>query len=68
MDSHTLKNLTPSVIWNVTQSTKIFGVCILIIGIVFFMIKNRHVLDLFKSLRLKIALRDAEYEASNRLD
>lgn len=64
-DSNTLKNLTPSIIWNITQSTKIFGISILIVGILCIFIKRSFISDQMNTIRI----RNAEHEAaSNQKD
>ncbi|CAM3137893.1 hypothetical protein PALU110988_04170 [Paenibacillus lupini] len=39
-DNLTLKSMTPSIIWNVTRNTFVFGIVILIIGVLLLVYKN----------------------------
>ncbi len=51
IDSIALKNLTPSIIWNVPIATKNFGIIIIIIGIVLILFETKIIKDSIKLIK-----------------
>ncbi|SFB22334.1 hypothetical protein SAMN05216312_104552 [Cohnella sp. OV330] len=58
-DTLTLKALTPSIVWNVTESTRTFGIIILIAGAVLLIAGSNFVRNQIKTMKI----RNAEFEA-----